>query len=169
MVAKESPMSSTKIDGETVLRAACTGDAQALYDVTAQSVQELAITHYKPEQLEGWMGERTAKYYEDVIAAGTTIIAEQNGEVLGFVDSVPGEVTRLFVLPKAAGRGIGERLLKAGLEAAAKEHPGPIKIESTLNAQRFYERHGFRAIQKGYFSHGLGGDPIEIVLMEMAR
>ncbi|WP_249808829.1 GNAT family N-acetyltransferase, partial [Bradyrhizobium sp. 174] len=133
------------------------------------SAQGLAITHYKPEQLEGWMGERTAKYYEDVIAAGTTIIAEQNGEVLGFVDSVPGEVTRLFVLPKASGRGIGERLLKAGLEAAAKEHPGPIKIESTLNAQRFYERHGFRAIQKGYFSHGLGGDPIEIVLMEMAR
>lgn len=76
-------MSGTKVDGETVLRAACTGDAQALYDVTAQSVQGLAITHYKPEQLEGWMGERTAKYYEDVIAAGTTIIAEQNGEVLG--------------------------------------------------------------------------------------
>lgn len=78
-------------------------------------------------------------------------------------------MTRLFVLPKAAGRGIGERLLKAGLEAAAKEHSGPITIEPTLNAQRFYERHGFRAIQKGYFSHGLGGDPIEIVLMEMAR
>lgn len=46
-------MSGTKVDGETVLRAACTGDAQALYDVTAQSVQGLAITHYKPEQLEG--------------------------------------------------------------------------------------------------------------------
>ncbi|MCK1573522.1 hypothetical protein IVB09_18245, partial [Bradyrhizobium sp. 174] len=42
-------MSGTKVDGETVLRAACTGDAQALYDVTAQSVQGCGFRGLRPE------------------------------------------------------------------------------------------------------------------------
>ncbi|KLK91936.1 acetyltransferase [Microvirga vignae] len=162
-------MNGAKNDSEIVLRSARAGDGQSLFDVTAQSVQGLAKNHYKSEQLAGWMGERTVEYYEDIIEKGHTVIAEENGEVLGFVDSILGEVTRLFVLPKAAGRGLGKRLLKVGVENAAKGYSGSIKIESTRNAQGFCERHGFKAMQKGYFSHGVGGEPIEIVLMEMAR
>lgn len=154
---------------DIVLRLARAGDGQSLFDVTVQSVQGLGKSHYTREQLAGWMGERMAEHYEDIIKKGRTVIAEAHGEVLGFVDSDPGEVTRLFLLPKAAGQGLGKRLLEAGIENAARGYSGPIKIESTLNAQGFYERHGFRAIQKGYFSHGVGGEPIEIVLMEMAQ
>ncbi|TIU06662.1 MAG: GNAT family N-acetyltransferase, partial [Mesorhizobium sp.] len=66
-------------------------------------------------------------------------------------------------------RAGGKRLLKVGVENATKEYSGPIKIESTLNAQAFYEHHGFKPIQRGYFSHGVGGEPIEVVLMEMAQ
>ena len=153
--------------GEIVLRPASPGDGQSLFDVTARSIQELGKLHYSNEQLAGWMGERTVDYYEAMIEKGKAFIAEENGEILGFVDADPGEVTRLFLLPEAAGRGLGARLLKLGVEVAAKGHAGPVRVESTLNAQRFYERHGFKPIRTGYFSHGIGGDPIEIVLMEM--
>lgn len=152
-----------------VLRPARPGDGQSLYDVTARSIQELGKLYYSSDQLAGWMGERTADYYEDMIKKNRAFVAEENGEILGFVDAKPGEVTRLFLLPKAAGRGLGKRLLKLGVEIAAKNHSGPIKVESTLNAQAFYERHGFQPVKKGYFSHGAGGDPIEIVLMEIQQ
>lgn len=160
-------MSVLETKNGIVLRPAWPGDGQSLYDVTVQSIQGLGKQHYSSDQLAGWMGERTADYYEDMIKKNKAFIAEENGEILGFVDADPGEVTRLFLLPKAAGRGLGKRLLKLGVEIAAKGHLGPIKIESTLNAQGFYERHGFKTIKKGYFSHGVGGNPIEIVLMEM--
>lgn len=162
-------MNGLENDSGIALRPARAGDGQTLFDVTVQSVQALANNHYKSEQLAGWMGDRTAEYYEEIIKKGRTVVAEENGEVLGFVDSDPGEVTRLFLLPEAAGRGLGKRLLEAGVEHATREYSGPIKIESTLNAQGFYERHGFKAIRKGYFSHGVGGEPIEVVLMEMAQ
>ncbi|MCK1626306.1 GNAT family N-acetyltransferase [Bradyrhizobium sp. 160] len=162
-------MSSSNQSIEIVLRPARAGDGRSLFDVTVQSIQGLGRSHYTSKQLVEWMGQRTAEHYEDIIKKGRTIVAEQGGEVVGFVDSDPGEVTRLFLLPKAAGRGLGKRLLKAGVENAKRGYSGPIKIESTLNAQPFYERHGFRAIQKGFFSHGVGGEPIEIVLMEMAQ
>lgn len=150
------------------LRPARPGDGEALFDVTRRSVEALAKHHYTPEQIAGWMGERTPAYYEDLIAKGEVVVAEFKGTVMGFVDSEPGEVTRLFLLPGVAGSGLGARLLAIGIENARKGHTGPIKVESTVNAEGFYRRHGFRTIERGYFSHGLGGDPLEIVHMELS-
>jgi GNAT superfamily N-acetyltransferase len=80
---------------------------------------------------------------------------------------VPGEVTRLFILPEAAGLGLGRRLLEIGIEQARLGHSGPIRLEATINAEGFYQKHGFRSIARGRFSHGLGGEPVEIVHMEL--
>jgi predicted GNAT family N-acyltransferase len=94
-------------------------------------------------------------------------VAEAAGAIVAFVDAEPGEVTRLYVLPGAAGKGLGKTLLGFGI-AASHGHDGPIRLEATINAEPFYRRHGFAAIERGYFSHGLGGEPVEIVHMEMA-
>jgi len=150
------------------LRAARKGDGEALFEVTRRSVEALVRNHYSPEQIARWMGDRTSAYYEDLIAQGQVVVAEFKGTVMGFVDSEPGEVTRLFLLPGAAGSGLGRKLLDAGIANARKGHTGPIKVESTINAESFYRRHGFRTVGRGYFSHGLGGDPIEIVHMELS-
>lgn len=151
----------------TSLRPARSGDGQAVFDVTRCSVRDLAKGHYSAEQIAGWMGDRTADYYEGLIAKGMMVVAIQAGKIVGFVDSEPGEVTRLFLLADAAGAGLGKRLLEIGVKNAQSAHEGPIRVEATINAEGFYGRHGFRTVGKGYFSHGLGGDPIEIVHMEL--
>lgn len=153
-------------DNKLTFRPARQGDGQAIFDVTHRSVQGLVRNHYSPAQIAGWMGERTPAYYEDLIRQGKVVVAERAGAVVGFVDAVPGEVTRLFVLPQAAGQGLGTRLLEIGLAAAGEGHNGPIRVEATRNAEAFYRRHGFKTLGTGYFSHGPGGEPIEIVHME---
>lgn len=150
------------------LRPARQGDGEALFDITRRSVAALARNHYSPQQIAGWMGDRKAAFYEDLIAQGQVVVAEYKGKIMGFVDAEPGEVTRLFLLPGVAGSGLGAKLLAIGIENARKGHTGPIKVESTINAEGFYRRHGFRTVERGYFSHGLGGDPIEIVHMELS-
>lgn len=150
-----------------VLRPAHAGDGAQLFAVTQQSVIGLAKGHYSSAQIDSWMGARTPVYYEDLIARGRMVVAERAGTVVGFVDAEPGEVTRLFLLPDAAGAGLGARLLAIGVETARAGHDGPIKVESTVNAEGFYRRHGFRPVGKGYFSHDIGGDPIEIVHMQL--
>ncbi|MCJ8144484.1 GNAT family N-acetyltransferase [Ancylobacter sp. A5.8] len=151
-----------------VLRPARSGDGQALFDITWLSVKGLSTQHYSPEQIAGWMGRRDADYYEVLIGRGATTVAELDGALIGFVDAVPGEVTRLFLHPKAAGAGLGSRLLAIGIAQARRDHEGPVRVESTLNAAGFYQRHGFEVVGTGFFSHGVGGAPIEIVAMEMA-
>lgn len=136
--------------------------------MTRLSVLGLAHRHYSAAQIAGWMGERTPAFYEELIGMGRMTVAERDGAVVGFVDAEPGEVTRLFVLPEVAGSGLGKRLLAAGIEQAGAGHAGPVRLEATINAEGFYRRHGFKAVRRGVFSHGLGGDPIEIVHMELA-
>lgn len=151
-----------------ILRAAVPGDGQALFDITWLSVKGLCTGHYSSAQIAGWMGKRDADYYEAEIGKGGVTVAELDGAVIGFVDARPGEVMRLFLHPMAAGSGLGRRLLDVGVTEARKEHDGPIRLESTLNAAGFYQRHGFKQVGSGVFSHGVGGEPIEIVRMELA-
>ena len=154
-------------DDEVSFRAARLDDAETVFDITKASIAGLAQGCYSPAQIENWMGERTPRFYEDLIAKGRMTVCLRNGVVVGFVDAEPGEVTRLFMLPEAAGSGLGQRLLDIGVAQARLGHSGPIRLEATINAEAFYRRYGFRSTGRGQFSHGLGGEPIEIVHMEL--
>ena len=142
-------------------------DAETIFKITMASIGGLAGAAYSRNQIENWMGERTPTFYEELMAKGRMTVCLRNGVVVGFVDAEPGEVTRLFMLPEAAGLGLGRRLLEIGIAQARLGHGGPIKLEATINAEGFYQRHGFRSMGRGYFSHGIGGVPIEIVHMQL--
>jgi GNAT superfamily N-acetyltransferase len=164
MPSEDRPISA---DDAVCFRAARPDDAEAVFDITKASIAGLARGCYSPAQIENWMGERTPRFYEDLIARGRMTVCLRDGDVVGFVDAEPGEVTRLFVLPEAAGFGLGQRLLDIGVAQARMGHSGPIRLEATINAEAFYRRCGFRSTGRGQFSHGLGGEPIEIVHMEL--
>ena len=154
-------------DDPILLRPARQGDGQSVLELTWASVKGLAKDHYSAEVIANWMGERSPAYYENLIDRGLMVVAEQSGVIIGFVDSEPGELTRLFILPSAAGSGLGRRLLQIGIEQARRGHNGPIKVEATLNAVEFYKKHGFKILMNGYASHSVGGPPISIVHMEL--
>ena len=154
-------------DSNVSFRSARPEDAETVFDITKASIAGLAQDCYSPAQIENWMGGRTPRFYEDLIANGRMTVCLRNGVVVGFVDAEPGEVTRLFLLPEAAGTGLGRRLLDIGVAQARADHSGPIRLEATVNAEAFYRRYGFRRTGTGHFSHGLGGEPIEIVYMEL--
>jgi putative acetyltransferase len=144
-------------------RPARPGEGQALYDVTEAAITGLAAGHYSAAQIANWMGGRDAAHYEQVIARGAVRVAVLDGEIAGFVDTAPGVLTRLFVRPAAAGRGLGRCLLELGVAAAMRD--GCVRLEATLNAAPFYERYGFKALRREHYQHELGGLPVEIVQM----
>ncbi len=149
------------------IRPATAADAEAVFRVTRDSVAGLATTHYTPAQIAGWMGDRTPATYLEGCASGRIHVAEQDGRVVGFVDAVPGEVTRLFLLPGVARKGLGRALMEVGLQRARAGGAETLRIEATLNAVPFYAKFGFLPVGKGQFG-GRTGDwpPIEVTIME---
>ena len=142
-------------------------DAETLHAVTSASVEGLSADYYTPAHIKGWMEGRPASVFHESLTAGRIRVAEFAGEIVGYVDAIPGEILRLFILPDYAGYGIGERLLELGLELSAQTAGDRIILEATLNAETFYHKHGFTSVGRGHFTHGGdGAEPLEIVHME---
>jgi GNAT superfamily N-acetyltransferase len=76
------------------------------------------------------------------IANGQVIVAEVNGEIVGFAAVVGGELDGLFVEPDLWGSGIGRALVDAATHEARKRGLA-LKVIANPRARRFYENCGF--------------------------
>lgn len=151
-----------------IIRRARPDDIDALFEITRDSFLGLAAGHYSQAQMDGWMDGCSPATYLEGVEAGRVHVAEVDGRVVGYVEALPGEVLRLFVLPTAAGRGLGRELMELGIRMAREGHGGPVALESLRNAVAFYERLGFVTVGPGYASHGAEeSPPIEVVRMEL--
>jgi len=152
-------MNSPKV----VIRAARRDDAISIHEIHTRSVTALCADVYSTEIIDTWLKNRTAEGYYKAIDRGCMYVALADDAVVGFVNVVPGEIWALFVDAPYAGRGVGAQMLEYALSVARREHAGPVKVVSTLNAVPFYTRHGFRLVQ---YSAEPRGD-IEIPVAEM--
>ena len=152
---------------EIQFRPARAGDGPAVYQVTCLSVRTLQVAHYSVAQLDNWMGARTPDWHEALITNGRMVVATRSNEIVGFVHSLPGEINRLFVLPSEVGEGLGKRLLEIGVANARIGHDGAIRLASSLNAVPFYERFGFKVVERGYFPPEIADGRAELVKMEL--
>ncbi len=151
--------------GAITLRPAVLADAPAVYDAHRDSVLHLCAEAYTPAQMAAWFEGRSAAIHHPGIEAGRMTLAERDGRVLGFCAAVPGEVTLLFVRPEAAGSGLGGHLLHVAVLRARQGHDGPVTVVATRNSRRFYEHHGFAAVEDGFFVRGAAETRFEVVVM----
>jgi GNAT superfamily N-acetyltransferase len=145
------------------LRMACTEDAPVIYAIHKTSLTTLCVTHYSLDALQRWFSSRTVEGYYPAIDRGEMFVCESGENVVGFGHAVPGEVVAIFVHPDFAGQGVGTCLLNNAISCARRGHPGPIKVIAMLNAQRFYENHGFFEVQQYVISRG----SLELPVIEM--
>lgn len=90
------------------------------------------------------------RYFDEHVLAETRVqLALREGELVGFGAFTPQSVMQLYVHVDRLGQGIGTRLL----EHAKARSDGRLWLYTFVtntNAQRFYERHGFAVVERGF-------------------
>lgn len=79
---------------------------------------------------------------EDVLKSKNLLIAQKNGEWLGFIAVEKNEITMLFVVPSAFKNGVGKALLKEAFTRYLGKYE-VIKVASLEWALGFYQALGF--------------------------
>ena len=92
------------------------------------------------------------------------LVALSGPDVVGWAGlcDYPDEafVQTIAVAPSARGQGLGDRLLTALLEEAARRGQRTVSLEvraDNVPAQRLYDRHGFTrsGVRRGYYAGGV--------------
>jgi GNAT superfamily N-acetyltransferase len=129
------------------IRAAVGDDAEAVWRVHTSSIRELCAGWYTEQEITAWTGRLIAEAYRRAIEAHVMIVAERDGAIVGFgeLDLERGEIVAVYVLPEAAGTGVGADLLAHLEETARATDHARLTLCASLNAEAFYARHGWRA------------------------
>lgn len=121
-------------------------DAEEIHRIHDEAVRETCKGFYTQEQIDVWLADRSPEKYHQKINSGQMFVAEINNKVVGYGHAIPGEIVAVFVDPTFQDKGLGKQLLEYGLKIALKGHK-KVKVESTLNAEEFYKKHGFIKIR----------------------
>ena len=90
------------------------------------------------------------RYFDEHVLAETAVhLALRDGELVGFGAFTPESVMQLYVHVDHLGRGIGTRLLDIA-KANSRGKLWLYTFVTNTNAQRFYERHGFDVVERGF-------------------
>lgn len=145
--------------GKVVIRPCREEDIRFLHAVHSASVQAFCMSHYTPDQLDGWLLDDSDDRYRASGDDDTVLLVAASGTQIcafGAVDLSIAQLKSLFVHPAAAGYGIGSRLLHDLENAALAGGVDGLDVDASLNAVSFYEQHGYRAGAECIFTFASG-------------
>ncbi len=129
-----------------ILRKASTSDANDIANVYLTSRKKLvafAPLVHSDESVYQWI-------CKDLLLNEHVIVAEENKAIIGMMSLTKhegiGRIRQLYILPSAVGHGIGSAMIKMAKSILGS----PIQLytfQENIGARRFYERHGFLAIE----------------------
>ncbi|OAN77462.1 hypothetical protein A8B78_14240 [Jannaschia sp. EhC01] len=126
-------------------------DAIPLATLYHRSVNEGASRKYDAAQRAAWSpAPPTSEGWRARVEEAETVVAEQNGTLLGFMtlDIDSGFLDFAYVAPEVMGKGVAAALYAVIEGRARVKGHTVLETEASLLAEPFFRRHGWRVIQR---------------------
>ena len=123
------------------------GDGAAMQPLHQRAIMATSDAYYSMEERQSWaFGLRPDQYVAPVGGHFDVVVVDDR--IVAFCDHLPDEVIGLYIDPDFQGRGIGGALLGQAERRMREAGTTLAKIHSALSSQSFYERHGYREIER---------------------
>lgn len=126
------------------IRAYRDDDFSTLCQIFLRAVRETASQHYSPAQIDAWAQVDDARWRQKM-ATSRVLVAEKEGEVVGFITAVDRYIDLLFVTPTHSRQGVASALLA---ELFALIPTGTLTVEASITARGCFERLGFSVLRR---------------------
>ncbi|WP_053156411.1 GNAT family N-acetyltransferase [Pseudomonas protegens] len=127
-----------------LIRKAHGADAQRVFDIRNQAINQQCAGHYPEADLQVWTAGELSDYFIEVVEnTGHVAVIDNQVTASGMLDLETGQVDAVFVDPAYMGRGIGRKMMEYLEERALEAELPHLILDSTLNAADFYRRCGF--------------------------
>ena len=154
------------------IRPAEVADVAAIMAVQEASIMALGVAAYGPAKARAW-ARFGLEQSDALLAQGRFFVAELDGRVIA-VSGWSADAERddtawiryVFVHPDVAGRGVGRSLMRASEASALRSGRRRLRLWSSLNAQPFYARLGYRRVRSARWAVEPG---VELDYLLMAK
>ncbi|WP_204122228.1 MULTISPECIES: GNAT family N-acetyltransferase [Levilactobacillus] len=123
-------------------------DFAEIHQLFKQTIQTVNAKDYTPAQLAAWIGPDdapTRARWQTSLAAHTTRVACQSGQVVGFADmTATGYLDRLYVHAQYQHQGIAHGLITTLEQAVSADR---YTTAASITARPFFEHEGYRVIR----------------------
>ncbi len=123
------------------------------------AVQRAALRATLPGLREPHTATEDAAWIRGIFARHSVWLAVDNGRVVGIASRDGEWVSQLYIAPGYTGKGIGKRLLDKMQSEVAGDVLRLWTFQRNKGARRFYERHGFVAVELTDGSGNEEGEP----------
>lgn len=132
----------------TTIRELGVADAPHAARIYFCAIYEGTRAHYSFAQRRAWAGDRVdPEAWRERLAGQFGFVAERDGEPVGFMTiDAGGYIDLAFVLPTAAGTGVGRQLYQAIEQKAAALGADVLTTQASKAARPFFEARGWSVV-----------------------
>ena len=129
------------------LREYIPSDCAQMAELFYQTVHSVNAKDYTQEQLDAWAtGEVDLQAWDESFRAHRTIVATENGEIVGFGDmDETGYLDRLYVHKDHQGQGVASAICDELERFAAGK---TFTTQASITAKPFFQHRGYRVVRQ---------------------
>ena len=139
-------------------------DAKEVCEIIKRCDTEIASKDYPKKIIEWWISKTTPERILKNSKIRECFVAVDGKKVVGYEDLEKNEMKRLHITPEFQRKGIGTKLINKIEKFAIKKKIPKLILESTINAEKFYNKCGFKKIEIKNCEYD--GEKFKLILME---
>ncbi|HEY1662381.1 MAG TPA: GNAT family N-acetyltransferase [Verrucomicrobiae bacterium] len=126
------------------------GDLESMVSLFTETVRQVNIRDYSPEQVEAWAPKPPDLIrWRERVAALTFWVAESDGQTIGFCGlGADGHVDLLYTDHRFQRQGVARSLYQQVEDEARRRGVQRLFTEASITARSFFERMGFAIVSE---------------------